>query len=78
MSKLFAPIRDQFEQCKNVFVQYKIFVPILLALVISAMSLSFVFGRTITNLQNKVEKVENNYILLQDIKKAVDSLLIKD
>lgn len=78
MSRLFEPIKEQFNQCKNVFVQYKIFVPILLALVISAMSLSFVFGKTITSLQNKVEQVESNYFLLLDIKKSVDSLLTKD
>lgn len=71
-------MNKEFEKCKNIFVQYKIFVPILLALLISAMSLSFVFGKNITNLQNKIEQVENSYIILQDIKKAVDSLLIKD
>jgi len=70
-------IEDQFHKCKDIFVQNKIFVPILIAVLLSAVVVSFSFGQKLSTTENKIESIEEYNGILLDIKKSVDSLVAK-
>jgi len=67
--------KNNLDKCLFIFVQYKIFVPILLALVLTAAALSYNFGRNLSTLEHKVSVVETNFLLLKDIKSSIDTLI---
>ena len=67
--------KTNLDKCLFIFVQYKIFVPILLALVLTAAALSYNFGRNLSTLEHKVSVVETNFLLLKDIKSSIDTLI---
>jgi len=70
-------IKDQFSHCKNLFISYKIFVPILSALIVGAIVISLSFGEKIGSITNKVNTLETSQELLIDIKISLDSLVKK-
>ena len=63
-------IKDQFNKCKDIFVQYKIFVPVLAALLIGLAVTGFSLGR-------EIEKVKTKHEILIDINTKIDSLMRK-
>jgi len=70
-------INEQFKKCKDVFVQYKVFLPILAGMIIALAALGFTFGQQIGETKAQVEKVESYYEVLTSIKTSVDSLVKK-
>lgn len=70
-------VKDQFVRCKNVFISYKVFVPILGALIIGAVVISLSFGEKIGTISEKINTLETSQELLIDIKTSLDSLVKK-
>ena len=71
-------IEKQHDRCKSIFVQYRVLVPILAALIVGMVVASFSFGQQLKSAELKVEKVEKIYGRLINIETAIDSLLKKD
>jgi hypothetical protein len=63
-------IKDQFVKCKDIFVQYKIFVPILATLLIGLVITGFTLGR-------EIEKVKTEHEVLIEMNTKIDSLMRK-
>ena len=62
-------IKDRFESCKNVFVQYKVLVPVLIGLILSALLVGLAFGEKVNNIE------KSNIEVLKKIEMSIDSLL---
>lgn len=68
-------LEEQFIRCKEIFVQNKLFIPILITMIIGVLISGFTAGVQITKLQNRITDIERTPILLQNIEKKLDTVI---
>lgn len=70
-------IEDQFKKCKYIFIQNKIIIPILLGIILTAVVISFSFGKQINLVENEITNYQQDRDILLNIKMSIDSLLTR-